>query len=139
MQILDDMERLLRLFSTVCSETSTMEKLLNMMKDRKSWPKAKSLFNAIREKHLKRKSRKTGNSKRSISLKRFARRLYIICPIQEVGLIQTPLIGSCHAQFIWRESKGYLMTRSSRLLPNINMNSDWLLCYAPKPASYARR
>ena len=52
MQILDDMERLLGLFSTVCTETSTMEKLLNMMKDRKSWPKAHSLFSAIRAKTL---------------------------------------------------------------------------------------
>ena len=52
MQILDDMERLIRLFLTVCTETSTMEKLLNMMKDRESGLKAKSLFHEIRAKTL---------------------------------------------------------------------------------------
>jgi len=57
-KILDDMENLLGLFSTVCSETSTMEKLLAMTKDRGSWPKAHSLFQAIRAKTLKTKKSK---------------------------------------------------------------------------------
>lgn len=51
--ILREMQGLIRLFSPHCQDTETLERLDRMIEDRGSWPKARSLFEAIRAKNLK--------------------------------------------------------------------------------------
>ncbi|TIT20603.1 MAG: hypothetical protein E5W70_20640 [Mesorhizobium sp.] len=55
--VLQEMQSLIRLFCLHCADKETLEQLDQMIEDRGSWPKARSLFEAIRLKNLKAEQR----------------------------------------------------------------------------------
>ncbi len=57
LHILREMQSLVRLFRPHCADKETLERLDQMIEDRSAWPKARSLFEAIRLKNLKAKRR----------------------------------------------------------------------------------
>ncbi len=57
-RILRDIQSLIRLFRPHCADEETLERLDQMIEVRRSWPKARSLFEAIRVKTLKAEQRR---------------------------------------------------------------------------------
>ncbi len=51
--IVRDIQALIWLFEPHCQDKETLEWLQRMIEDRGSWPKARNLFHAVREKNLK--------------------------------------------------------------------------------------